>query len=188
MQKPPTPRPPPAGLFHTPNRGPRIRITRDDMENFKVGDTVQWASSANGFWKEKKGIVESVIPAGGNPQIYATRVAEKYGRKAPHLGYPRDHVSYIVRVPSKNWWRRKVLPTPMSHYLKRWTNDARHLAILDRSSFLDCCMLSNCSFPYILSCAGNIFNISRDMGLVLYTTILQRGGSYKQIQKTMPLS
>ena len=71
------------------------------MENFKGGDTVQWASSANGFWKEKKGIVESVIPAGGNPQIYATRVAEKYGRKAPHLGYPRDHVSYIVRVPSK---------------------------------------------------------------------------------------
>ena len=36
------------------------------MENFKVGDTVQWASSANGYWKEKKGIVESVIPAGGN--------------------------------------------------------------------------------------------------------------------------
>ena len=71
------------------------------MENFKVGDTVQWASAVNGFWKEKKGIVESVIPAGGNPQIYATRVAEKYGRKTPHLGYPRDHVSYIVRVPSK---------------------------------------------------------------------------------------
>jgi hypothetical protein len=71
------------------------------MENFKVGDTVQWASSANGSWKEKKGIVESVIPAGGNPQIYATRVAEKYGRRTPHLGYPRDHVSYIVRVPSK---------------------------------------------------------------------------------------
>lgn len=71
------------------------------MEDFKVGDTVQWASSANGSWKEKKGIVESVIPAGGNPQIYATRVAEKYGRKTPHLGYPRDHVSYIVRVPSK---------------------------------------------------------------------------------------
>ena len=93
--------PSPGGAFHTPNRGPRIRITRSNMENFKVGDTVQWASSANGSWKEKKGIVESVIPAGGNPQIYATRVAEKYGRKIPHLGYPRDHVSYIVRVPSK---------------------------------------------------------------------------------------
>lgn len=77
------------------------RKRRSNMENFKVGDTVQWVSSANGFWKEKKGIVESVIPAGGNPQIYATRVAEKYGRKTPHLGYPRDHVSYIVRVPSK---------------------------------------------------------------------------------------
>lgn len=77
------------------------RKRRSNMENFKVGDTVQWASSANGYWKEKKGIVESVIPAGGNPQIYATRVAEKYGRKTPHLGYPRDHVSYIVRVPSK---------------------------------------------------------------------------------------
>ena len=86
--------PSPGGAFHTANRGPRIRITRDDMENFKVGDTVQWASSANGSWKEKKGIVECVIPAGGNPQIYATRVAEKYGRR-------RDHVSYIVRVPSK---------------------------------------------------------------------------------------
>lgn len=71
------------------------------MENFKVGDTVQWASAANGSWKEKKGIVESVIPAGGNPEIYATRVAEKFGRRTPHLGYPRDHVSYIVRVPSK---------------------------------------------------------------------------------------
>lgn len=77
------------------------RKRRSNMENFKVGDTVQWASSANGYWKEKKGIVESVIPAGGNPQIYATRVAEKYGRRTPHLGYPRDHVSYIVRVPSK---------------------------------------------------------------------------------------
>lgn len=77
------------------------RKRRSNMENFKVGDTVQWASSANGSWKEKKGIVESVIPAGGNPQIYATRVAEKYGRKTPHLGYPREHVSYIVRVPSK---------------------------------------------------------------------------------------
>ena len=77
------------------------RKRRSNMENFKVGDTVQWASSANGYWKEKKGIVESVIPAGGNPQIYATRVAEKYGRRTPHLGYPRDHVSYIVRVPSR---------------------------------------------------------------------------------------
>ena len=45
------------------------RKRRSNMENFKVGDTVQWASSANGYWKEKKGIVESVIPAGGNPQI-----------------------------------------------------------------------------------------------------------------------
>ena len=134
------------------------------MENFKVGDTVQWASSANGFWKEKKGIVESVIPAGGNPQIYATRVAEKYGRKAPHLGYlgimcPISFASHQKTGGVGKFYR------PMSHYLKRWTNDARHLAILDRSSFLDCCMLSNCSFPYILSCAGNIFNISRDMGL-----------------------
>ena len=27
------------------------------MENFKVGDTVQWASAANGSWLEKRGIV-----------------------------------------------------------------------------------------------------------------------------------
>lgn len=77
------------------------RKRRSNMENFKAGDRVQWVSAANGSWKEKKGIVESVIPTGGNPQIYATRVAEKYGRRTPHLGYPRDHVSYIVRVPSK---------------------------------------------------------------------------------------
>lgn len=51
------------------------------------------------FWGDGYGSSRGDEPP--YPQIYATRVAEKYGRKTPHLGYPRDHVSYIVRVPSK---------------------------------------------------------------------------------------
>lgn len=88
------------------------------MENFKVGDTVQWASSANGSWKEKKGIVEAVVPAYESGQKYMDKVAKRYGIKPPSVGFSRDSKSYIVRVPSKTgkggklyWPRTKALET-----------------------------------------------------------------------------
>lgn len=61
---------------------------------FKVGDTVVWTSSANASQKEKRGTVEVVIPKNG-------RLTSRQQKEADAYGQPRDHESYLVRVPGK---------------------------------------------------------------------------------------
>ena len=102
LRKDSAPRPAlPRRGFSYPNRGPRIRITRDDMKNFKVGDKVKWISCSNGSCLEKKGVVEAVVPAHCDPVRIATLVADRYGIRNISLVSPRDEDSYIVRVPTK---------------------------------------------------------------------------------------
>jgi len=57
----------------------------------KFGDKVKWSSQANGSRKEKTGIVVEVVPAGR----YPSGVGHADGR-------PRDHESYLVKVPTKS--------------------------------------------------------------------------------------
>ena len=61
---------------------------------FNVGDTVVWSSSANASLKAKRGTVEAVIPPNGRPTPAQQKEADAYGQ-------PRDHESYLVRVPGK---------------------------------------------------------------------------------------
>jgi hypothetical protein len=61
---------------------------------FKVGDEVELASSNSGSTTRKICRVEAVIPARGRPSDAQRKEADAYG-------LPRDHESYLVRVPGK---------------------------------------------------------------------------------------
>lgn len=61
---------------------------------FKIGDQVVWVSGASGVQKEKRGKIEVVIP----PHKRLTRAQQE---EADAYGAPRDHESYLVRVPGK---------------------------------------------------------------------------------------
>lgn len=62
-----------------------------------LGDTVTWTSQAAGVSKSKTGIVEEVVPVKGMPS--RERFPQLY--RGPGVGSPRDHVSYVVRVPGR---------------------------------------------------------------------------------------
>lgn len=64
---------------------------------FKLGDTTTWTSQSSGYTRTKTGIVEEVVPPGGMPD----RQRFEHLYKGPGVGLPRDHESYVVRVPGK---------------------------------------------------------------------------------------
>lgn len=79
---------------------------------FKTGDKVKWISSSNGTEKEKRGVIEAVIPAGGRP-------TEEQRREADAYGYGRNHESYLVRVPGKTERSKGKLYWPLANKLKK---------------------------------------------------------------------
>ncbi|MFM7008256.1 MAG: hypothetical protein ACKO0Z_02790 [Betaproteobacteria bacterium] len=59
-----------------------------------IGVEVEWSSSSNGSTTTKRGVVEDVI----KPKTTPTHAQKK---EADAYGLPRDHESYLVRVPTK---------------------------------------------------------------------------------------
>ena len=78
---------------------------------FKLGDLVEWSSSAGGVQKTKVGKVELVIPAGG-------RIPPELRKEADAWGLPRDHESYLVRVSGKTVAAKGRLYWPRVSVLK----------------------------------------------------------------------
>lgn len=64
---------------------------------FQAGDKVTWHSQAAGYKRTKVGAIEQVVPAKGMPD--RDRFLQLY--RGPGVGSPRDHDSYVVRVPGK---------------------------------------------------------------------------------------
>jgi len=65
--------------------------------SFQIGDAVTWTSQAAGYSSTKFGTVEEVVPAMGMPS--RDRFPQLYRNAG--VGQPRDHVSFVVRVPGK---------------------------------------------------------------------------------------
>jgi len=63
---------------------------------FKEGDLVSWTSQSAGYTKTKHGVVAAVVPAGAYPS--REKFLQLY--RGPGVGMHRDHVSYVVHVPS----------------------------------------------------------------------------------------
>lgn len=79
---------------------------------FKLGDGVEWTSQSGGYTKSKAGLVEQVVAAGALPD--RERFPHLY--RSAGVGMPRDHESYVVRVPGKSaksagtvYWPRVAL-------------------------------------------------------------------------------
>ncbi|MDN7577451.1 hypothetical protein QZM25_33080 [Burkholderia contaminans] len=62
---------------------------------FKVGDKVTWVSQAGGHTKVKSGVVEEIVKPGARP----SREAFESLYTGNGIGAPRNHQSYVVRVP-----------------------------------------------------------------------------------------
>jgi hypothetical protein len=74
-----------------------IRLEIPNMQQFKVGDKVQWSSQAQGSMATKRGTVIGVIPPGGHWAFGPEHgYVSHYGG-----GDMRNHESYLVRVPAK---------------------------------------------------------------------------------------
>jgi len=63
---------------------------------FKAGDKVTWQSQSAGYRTIKSGFVTAVVPP---------RMAVRGFGKIFNPGAPRDHESYVVRVPGRGlYW------------------------------------------------------------------------------------
>lgn len=80
---------------------------------FKIGDKVTWSSQAQGFAREKTGVVVEVVAAGNRPSRKFDDLHKGVG-----CGYGRDHDSYVVEVrtgktdkakPKHHWPRASAL-------------------------------------------------------------------------------
>lgn len=71
---------------------------------YQVGDRVTWTSQAAGITKPKTGTVVAVVLPKGEPND-ALKAAGVRGR-IRHPGYPRDHVTYVVRAGGRLYWPR----------------------------------------------------------------------------------
>lgn len=69
---------------------------------FKVGDTVEWTSQAQGSTTKKRGVVAEVVEKGKRPN--RIRFVALY--KSSGCGLGRDHESYVVMVGNKPYWPR----------------------------------------------------------------------------------
>lgn len=81
------------------------------MSTFKIGQTVTWTSSSNGSTTTKTGFVEVVIPTKG-------RIPYEHKSELSGVGMPRDHESYLVRVPAKTARGKGKLYWPIASKLK----------------------------------------------------------------------
>ena len=61
-------------------------------KKFEIGQKVCWSSQALGYTTTKVGLIETVVPAGVAPRALNI--------DATNDGMPRDHESYLVRVPT----------------------------------------------------------------------------------------
>ncbi|WP_247391737.1 CpaF/VirB11 family protein [Ralstonia pseudosolanacearum] len=66
------------------------------LPTFEIGNKVIWTSLSGGYVSTKVGIVEEIVPTMGMPT--RDRFPELY--RNDRIGRPRDHLSYVVRVPS----------------------------------------------------------------------------------------
>ena len=74
------------------------------QNQYSIGHRVTWTSQAAGITKTKTGTVVAVVPTKGEPND-ALAAAGVRGR-IKHPGYPRDHVTYVVRAGGRLYWPR----------------------------------------------------------------------------------
>lgn len=79
-----------------------------------VGDKVTWTSTSAGYTRTKTGVIEQVVRSGDLPD--RTRFVALY--RGPGVGMPRDHESYVVRVPGKTEKSQGKLYWPRANQLK----------------------------------------------------------------------
>lgn len=68
--------------------------------NYKIGDTVRWSSQAQGYRKEKVGVVVAVLAPMDRPN--PSEFPSLY--KGSGCGFGRRYKSYVVKVGNKYYW------------------------------------------------------------------------------------
>lgn len=72
------------------------------MSRFLVGDAVVWTSQAQGYSRQKQGVIVSVVAPNERPD--RNFFPDLY--KGSGCGFGRDHESYVVRVKNRHYWPR----------------------------------------------------------------------------------
>lgn len=86
---------------------------------FKIGDKVEWTSSAAGTTKTKQGSVIAVLPEGGMPRdVIRLEEQRLYKVMVDARSLYRNHESYLVSVPTKSGRGRPRLYWPRVSALK----------------------------------------------------------------------
>jgi hypothetical protein len=82
------------------------------MSDMQLDDRVEWTSQSAGYVRTKVGVVVGLVPVGHLPD--RERFPSLY--RSVGVGMPRDHISYVVKVPGRGvYWPvakklRKVQP------------------------------------------------------------------------------
>ena len=79
---------------------------------FSLGEQVVWTSRGGSTEKEKQGHVEAIIKADHRPN-------QEQRREADAHGLPRDHESYLIRVPAPNGKGKGKLYWPLVANLRK---------------------------------------------------------------------
>lgn len=85
----------PDSMPTTPAFGGAV-VTKMELA-IEIGGAVSWASQAGGHLRIKTGVVEEIVPSKGMPD--RARFPQLY--RSSGVSTPRNHKSYVVRVPGK---------------------------------------------------------------------------------------
>lgn len=90
------------------------------MAKFKVNDTVEWTSQANGVAIRKRGKIVGRVRRGEDANDVAKRLKKRVSFKvSKKFGGPRDHASFFVLVPGDTPNQTPQLYWPKVDYLNR---------------------------------------------------------------------
>jgi len=71
-----------------------------EIQEFNLGDEVQWGSQSQGSWKFKQGFIAQIVPPLIRPD--ATEWPQLFTGAGP--GSARKSKSYIVKVGNRIYW------------------------------------------------------------------------------------
>lgn len=95
---------------------------KTNYPTFQLGQTVEWASQANGYTRIKRGRVVCVLPPGEVPVRAA--FPSLFSKGTP-VGMGRTHESYVVEVSWKDYGKASKHYWPLVSQLRLVTEETQ---------------------------------------------------------------
>jgi len=90
---------------------------QQELKKFKIGDQVNWQSSARGYQTVKEGKIVAIIKAGENPTLKMQKLEKNHILRCSSESQVRKIVSYLVSVEIGGEDAKRALYWPRTQHL-----------------------------------------------------------------------